>query len=163
MGQLRLGMRCAVEIRVNGGVLDSEIRAQINHAQTGPQERSCKLVRQTVRKGEKGHGGAAFDDLGDLRGNESQTGMGHPRKLWKNAAKRLARQLPGSHCHQFHFGMGDEQAHQFLAGVPTGTNDRNFNRGGHRGFLSDAHRTQKEKHLREIRRKPPRSPLQASA
>jgi hypothetical protein len=127
-------MVMAVKIPVHGGVLEPEIRAQVNHPATFGQQGGGIFRSDAVRQRQK-------NDFSFFR-EQGRIGFGEPDsfggRLMGEFRKRLCNGLAGKlargDCGEFGMRMGEQQAHEFLAGITGGADDADLHFFGHLSF-----------------------------
>ena len=106
-----------IKFPINARVFDSKVRAKIDNAGTGGEERFREFGSEPVRQREKYNAGLARD-LRRIGIRKFERG----RRLMMNEAREsfrncFAGELPGRGRDKIDIWMREEQAHQFLAGV----------------------------------------------
>ena len=106
-------MILAVVFLVLGGGAEAEVRADVEHPDTGFHQGNRVFGGQSVREGEKS--GIAFrGDLFDVRCGEFQV---HSVKTGEDVGDLPARVLAGGDDPQIHIRMPRQKTDQFFAGV----------------------------------------------
>ena len=124
--QFRRVMRLAVKVFVHREILDPKIRAQVDHAQPGRDQRPRKFRGHAVRQREENDARPGRHDLLHIPLDERDLGKPHAGKFREHLRDCLARELARSERGQFHARMPDEQSHQLLAGIAAGADDDDF-------------------------------------
>ena len=124
-GRIRVGVPVILFVHLRA--VQTEIRAQVNHAHAPVHQAAGIGSSHAMRQGQK-------SDLRPSSGNrlhigirKLQTGTRNLTETGKNLPQRLPGILAGSSAHQLHPAMVQQDAQQFLPGVATGPDDCNLN------------------------------------
>ena len=125
----------SVELAVNPGVAQAEIRAQIDHPQPGLQQRQRELAGQTVRQREKGGLRPGADDRRSLRRHEGRQrrtlAVARAPQPWEHVVQRTPGVLARGQANDLHARVFEQPFDEFLPGVTARPDHRDFLRSVH--------------------------------
>src|ERR1051325_1646477 len=116
-------MIVAVELLIDSGALDPEIRAQINDLAAELEQRSGELRRDTVRQCQKNNLCRFSQQFGPGFAETQLARARNMREFRKDLRDRLAGVLAGSDGGEFSVRMGEQQPNQFFARITRGADD----------------------------------------
>ena len=125
------GVVVRVKFLIDVGAPQAEIGAEVDDLAALLQEGDREFRGDAVGQGE--------EDEPDLLGEQGGVGLGEPdgfgpgmvAEFGKDLGERLPGVLARGDSGEFDMGMGEEQAHEFLAGITGGADDADFDGFAH--------------------------------
>lgn len=116
-----------VEFLVGGRVIEAEIGAQVDDAETAVEQGGGVFVGDAVGEGEEGGIGSSGGDGIGVGGDEGEAGGGAAlREAGEDCGERSSGVLSGGEADEFGVGVAEEDAQEFDSGVSTGSEDGDF-------------------------------------
>ena len=123
-------VRVVVEFLVDGGVIEPEVGAEVDDAETACEEGGGEFVGDAVGECEEGGVCAGGGDGVGVRVDEGEgggwAGVGEARE---DVGERAAGVLAGGEADEFSAWVAEEDAKEFDAGVSAGSEDGDFGWG----------------------------------